>query len=271
MMPAIANFKLLSKSLAVLLFSLSLITSSAAGIIPPRIESQSRENGNPSKPSPRRFGFVLPRAFDAVDIFGPIEILQALSRQTHLELALLGRTLEPVTTEPANAAMNKFNSSFWPRIVPTHTFADSPALDVLFVPGGAAARSPDLGPEIAYVRDVFPSLRYLITICTGAGIAAQAGVLDGHRATTNKAAWDEITAMGPNVKWVSPARWVEDGKVWSSSGVASGIDLTFEFVKQKYENGTAIAQMIAGRIEHVIVSDWRDDPFADQFNVPPSN
>lgn len=136
-----------------------------------------------------------------VDVFGPLEVLQNLAFETHLELALLARTLEPVTTEPSYAGMNKHNSSFWPRVLPTHTFADSPALDVLVVPGGLAARSPDLDPELAYIRDVFPSLQYLITICTGAGIAAKAGVLDGYRATTNKAAWEETTAMGPNVKW----------------------------------------------------------------------
>ena len=72
---------------------------------------------------------------------------------------------------------------------------------MLLVPGGAAARSPDLGTEIEFIRAVFPKLQYLITICTGAGIAAQAGVLDGRRATTNKAAWGVITAMGREVRW----------------------------------------------------------------------
>ncbi len=97
--------------------------------------------------------------------------------------------------------MNKFNSSFFPTVVPTHTYADNPPIDVLLVPGGAASRSPDLGPEIEYIRKIFPRLKYLITICTGAGIAAQAGVLDGYRATTNKAAWNTMVAMGPKVKW----------------------------------------------------------------------
>jgi len=57
----------------------------------------------------------------------------------------------------------------------------------------------------------------------------------------------------------------------SPDQVTSGIDLAFEFVKKKYDNGTAIANFIAGNMEHVIVSDWREDPFADQFDVPPSN
>jgi transcriptional regulator GlxA family with amidase domain len=155
-----------------------------------------------------------------IDVFGPLNILQGLSRQTQLDLFLLSRTLDPVTTEPVSAMMNRFNSSFFPVIVPTHTFADAPPIDVLVVPGGAAARSPDLGPELAYIQKVFPSLQYLITICTGAGIAAQSGVLDGHRATTNKAAWAQITPMGPKVKWyvlLTLCRHTQKNKVTNNS------------------------------------------------------
>jgi putative intracellular protease/amidase len=142
---------------------------------------------------------MLPRAFSVMDVFGPLEIFQALSRQTHLELFLLSRSLDPATTEPEH--MKHGNSSFFPTVNPTHTYANAPPIDVLVVPGGMGSRSPDLGPEIEYIQKVFPDLKYLITICTGSGIAAQAGVLDGHRATTNKAAWESMTAKGPNVKW----------------------------------------------------------------------
>ena len=195
MMPAISTA---TAGLTLLLYSLSLINTAAGGPL-----SQGADNriATPPQLGPRRIGVLLPRAFSVLDVFGPLEILQALSRQTQLELSLLGRTLDPATTEPVSAAMNKFNSSFFPAVVATHTYADNPPIDVLIIPGGAAARSPDLGPEIEYIRKVFPRLEYLITICTGAGIAAQAGVLDGHRATTNKAAWDSMVAMGPKVKW----------------------------------------------------------------------
>lgn len=218
MMPALPSVKHLAKGLTVLLASLSLANPATAGALPPRSDSKSCGNGmcniaraipetshqpragNDAEP-PRRIGFLLPRAFDIIDIFGPFEVFQALSRKTHLDMFMLARTLEPVKTEPVAASMNQFNSSFYPTFNPTHTFADNPPLDVLVVPGGAAARSPDLGPEIEYIKKVFPSLKYFITICTGAGIAAQSGVLDGHRATTNKAAWNTMTPMGPKVKW----------------------------------------------------------------------
>lgn len=263
-LPSVGHF---AKSLTVLL-SLSLVNPAVGGSLP-RTDSKSCDNS--PKDSPRHFGFLLPRAFDILDVFGPLEVFQAVARRTQLQLYLLSRTLDPALTSPVNAAMNPFNSSFFPQLLPTHTYDDNPPIDVLVVPGGAAARSPDLGPEIDYIKRTFPQLKYFITICTGAGIAAQSGVLDGHRATTNKSAWNVTTAYGPNVKWVSPARWVEDGKVWSSSGVTSGIDLAFEFVKQKYENGAEIADTVAGNMEHRITTDWRDDPFADKYNVPVSN
>lgn len=53
--------------------------------------------------------------------------------------------------------------------------------------------------------------------------------------------------------------------------MTAGIDLAFEFIKQKYENGTAIAEAISGSTEHTIITDWRDDPWADKFNVPRQN
>ncbi|KAK0654557.1 dj-1 family protein, partial [Cercophora samala] len=173
----------------------------------------------PQEP-PTHYGVLLIRAFELMDIYGPLDILQLLAHNRHLTLTLLSRTLHPVTTSPSSPQMNPHRSLFWPSLTPTHTLSSPPPnLQVLLIPGGPGARSPDLGPELAFIRQIFPKLQYLITICTGAGIAAQSGVLDGRRATTNKAAWAAVTAMGPKVKWVAPARWVEDGKAWSSSGV----------------------------------------------------
>jgi len=119
--------------------------------------------------------------------------------------------------------MNPANASFWPVLVPDATFADDLDLDVLIVPGGIGMRNPNItrkGGAADFIARTVPKVQYLWTICTGAGIAAQAGVLDGKHATTNKAAWGDITPLGPKVLWVSPARWVVDGNVWTSSGVS---------------------------------------------------
>jgi putative intracellular protease/amidase len=168
----------------------------------------------------RNVGVVLFQAFDMIDVFGPLDPLQLLSLGAQqLNLHLIAETLDPVTTAPI--AMNKFNSSFFPVIPPTNTFDDDLDLDLLIVPGGPGARNPNLQAVTGYIAKMYPKVKVLMTICTGAGVAARAGVLDGHMATTNKNAWAIMKEMGPKVNWVSPARYVIDGKVWSSSGVSS--------------------------------------------------
>jgi transcriptional regulator GlxA family with amidase domain len=133
--------------------------------------------------------------------------------------------------------------------VPTHTFQTAPPLDVLIVPGGIGSRGPPsfVDPIIAFVKERYPTLQYLITVCTGAGIAARAGVLDGKHATTNKRAWAETTALGPKVKWVPQARWVNDGNIWTTSGVAAGTDGFLAFLEAIY--GSAATKTVSNGME----------------------
>lgn len=176
----------------------------------------------------RNFGIVLFRGFDMIDVFGTLDPLQLMAHSTQqMNLFLLSHSLDPVTTETSAAAMNPHNSSFWPVVPPTHTFDDAIAsnldIDVLIVPGGPGMRGPDdvLEPHMNFIRTMFPRVKIFMTVCTGSGLAARAGVLDGKLATTNKNAWAQMNEYGPRVNWVAPARYVIDGKVWSSSGVST--------------------------------------------------
>ncbi|RGP59186.1 hypothetical protein FLONG3_11259 [Fusarium longipes] len=214
----------------------------------------------------RSVGVVLFQAFDMIDVFGPLDPLQLMSLGVQkLNLHLIAETLDPVTTAPV--AMNKFNSSFFPTIPPTNTFNDELELDLLIVPGGPGARNPNLQAVTDYIAKMYPKVKILMTICTGAGVAARSGVLDGHMATTNKNAWSTMKDMGPKVNWVSPARYVVDGKVWSSSGVTSGLDLIFAFISTFW--GREQSEHIASIVEHV-PREATDDPFSKHFNIAPT-
>jgi putative intracellular protease/amidase len=112
-----------------------------------------------------------------------------------------------------------------PKLVATHTFDDAPALDVLLVPGGFGPVTLEQNNDTTiqtFLRYRFDQLEYLLSVCTGSAILASSGLLNGHRATSNKALWGWVTTHGENVTWVPSARWTEDGKIWTSSGVASG-------------------------------------------------
>ncbi|KAF7586246.1 hypothetical protein BBP40_009197 [Aspergillus hancockii] len=210
-----------------------------------------------TNPVPLRVGIALFPGFQALDAFGPLDCFNVLSWTHNLTLSILSSTLNPVTTKSPRSS-----AALGQSIVPTHTFASKPPLDVLLVPGGLGSRgsSQPVVEVIEYIRDVYPSLKYLITVCTGSGLAARAGVLDGRRATTNKMAWDEMTALGSNVEWVRQARWVPDGNIWTSSGVSAGIDVTLAWIEEVF--GKEVAEKIAHGMEYIRHEDPNDDPFA---------
>lgn len=148
-----------------------------------------------------------------------------------MTLAIIAHEIGPVSAKPpphrmtADGSLMDLGYVLQPTIMATHTFANAPALDVLLVPGGVGNRALEQTNDTSvedFVRLRFDQLDYLLSVCTGAMSLAKAGVLDGRRATTNKSAWDQVVGSGTNVTWVPSARWVVDGKVWTSSGVSSG-------------------------------------------------
>jgi transcriptional regulator GlxA family with amidase domain len=197
--------------------------------------STGTTNSSTTSPPPNKFAFLLFPSFEPLDLFGPYEALFTLARSHHLSLAWLAATLDPVSTAPKLASMNPLNSSAFLSVPPTHTFATAPEdIEVLLVPGGLGARSPDLNATLEYITAVYPKLKFLITVCTGAMVVAKTGLLNGVRATTNKAAWKSVVATEPRARWIPRARWAVDGKVWSSSGVSAGIDVTLAWIECLY-------------------------------------
>lgn len=87
-------------------------------------------------------------------------------------------------------------------------------------------------------------------------------MLDGKRATTNKATWARTTALGTNVSWIAKARWVADGNVWTSAGVSAGIDMTLAWMEEVF--GGEVAGKVADYMEYDRHSDSTWDPFAEK-------
>ena len=221
---------------------------------------------------PVNYGVIVYPAFQAIDVFGPLDALNMLSAKFPMNLSIIGKTLDPVSTKlPAKS--NPFKSKFSESVVPTHTFSSPPKhLDVLLIPGGLGVtnatdtKPSDIQEIIDYVKVTYPSLQYLITVCTGATIASRAGILDGKNATTNKALWNWAIQQGPEVNWISHARWVVDGNIYTTSGVSAGIDGTFAFIKDIY--GEDAAKSVANSLEYQRWLDPSNDPFADLYHIP---
>ncbi|KAF2732612.1 class I glutamine amidotransferase-like protein [Polyplosphaeria fusca] len=220
---------------------------------------------------PTHFGILLTPSIDPTDIFGPLGVLSALSMYYinstgKMHLSLLAPTLSHSTTNPPLA-----NLDFGADLVPTLTFdeyeagaSESGPLHVLLVPGGGGARM-NVSREIAFVKKVYPSLRYIISVCTGSTLLARAGVLDHRRATTNKKAWAWASSFGNNVSYQGAARWVRDGNVYTGSGVAAAIDTAYAFVGDVY--GEEVSRWVADASEYTRWENASFDPFAERWGV----
>lgn len=144
-------------------------------------------------PPPVKYAVALFPGFQLLDVAGPLDVLAVLAQQVPVEVSVLAATLAPVTSRTARSG------SVGQEIVPTHTFADAPDdVEVLLIPGGGGTRdAAATQPLVDYAARAYPKLRYLLTVCTGAALAARAGLLDGKRATTNKLAFDWVSCPLP--------------------------------------------------------------------------
>lgn len=199
----------------------------------------------PSGPK-KKLGMVLFDGFELLDVFGPLEMFAML--KDRVEIVMIAQQAGPVKSGAGPAAVADIG------------FADAPKLDIVMIPGGIGTRREVGNPAfMSAISALVQATPQVATICTGSGVLAKTGLIDGVRATSNKMAWKWATAQGAKVVWVPQARWVEDGKFTSSSGISAGTDMALGLIAKLY--GKEMAQWVAHRAEYR----WHDDPTDDPF------
>ena len=125
--------------------------------------------------------------------------------------------------------------------VETEAFDDS-HFDTILVGGstGLVAATPGL---IAYVQNALAKSRRLASICTGAYVLAEAGILDGRRATTHWAHARALQKRFPRVRMEEDRIFITDGPVWTSAGMSAGIDLALSMVEK--DLGAEVARLVS--------------------------
>lgn len=180
---------------------------------------------------------VLIVIFDGVqslDVTGPLEVFaganltQAEDRHPRYRIRIGSVEGLPV------------RSSSGLRMLPDVGLADAGGADLIIVPGGAGTKAGD--PRlVAWLREHGPRAKRLMSVCTGAFLLAEAGLLDGRRATTH---WDHCGSLArrfPQVAVDPDPIFVRDGHVATSAGVTSGIDLALSLVEDDLGRDVALA------------------------------
>ena len=206
---------------------------------------------------PLTLGAVLYEGFELLDMFGPLEMFTALPPEI-LQVVMVAESKGPVIAgSMANSPM--------PTCMADYGFDDAPELDLILVPGGVGTIA-ELENEktLSFLRDRTGKAQITSSVCSGSALLAKAGLLDGHRATSNKMFFNLAVMQSDRVDWVETARWVDDGKFVTSSGVSAGIDMALAIIARLFGNETAEA--IAIGAEYTWHREADVDPFVQNLN-----
>jgi transcriptional regulator GlxA family with amidase domain len=181
----------------------------------------------------QRIGFVVFPGFQVMSLaaLSVFEFASLTVGETHYDVTLVSETGGPVGT---SLAMR----------IETQPF-DASAFDTLIFAGGAGI-APVTEGLLAFARRGLGAARRIAGVCTGAFVLAEAGVLDGRRATTHWRYARDLQARFPKIRVEEDRIFIIDGPVWTSAGMTAGIDLALAMVEK--DLGAETARTVARKL-----------------------
>ena len=150
-------------------------------------------------------------------------------------------------------------------VTPKYSFANCPKPDVLVLPGG------DVDPSLAnpavmkWVKTQSAEARYVMSVCNGAFFLAEAGLLDGQKATTFYGMIDDLQKVAPKCLVVSDQRFVDNGKFMTTAGLSSGIDGALHLIEKIAGYGVAQQAALSMEYNWLPNSGYARASFADKY------
>jgi putative intracellular protease/amidase len=193
--------------------------------------------------------FVFP-GVQVIDFAGPFEVfMQARSR-----VYTVGEKPDPIKTAGGLT------------ITPEYTFENAPKPDVLVLPGGDSVFEQIKNPvALKWIAETAKTTQQTLTVCSGAFLAAKAGLLDRRSATTFYGLLDYLRETSPATKVVWDKKYVDGGNVVTSAGLSSGIEGSLYVVSKVL--GMGHAQSVALNMEY----NWNPDSTYARAMFPDMN
>lgn len=165
---------------------------------------------------PKLVAVVVHQNVEMLDFAGPVEVFAAARREDGkpaFRVKLVG---------PGKEAVRPTGLTAW--ITPDYAIADCPQPAVLVIPGGATNVLTRDRAFLDRVQELAPKCEVVLSVCTGAFVLADLGLLDGKQATTHHSALDALRKRYPKVEVVENRKFVDTGLCVTAAGVSSGIE-----------------------------------------------
>jgi transcriptional regulator GlxA family with amidase domain len=184
-------------------------------------------------PSSRRIVVVAVPPIDELDLVGPLHVFNSVNR-------LAGRTIYTIEVVTNANRMTVEGEGGVLTFIARHHFrrVEGPCDTVLLV-CGLGTRSIRDRALSSWLRKMSGEVRRLGAVCVGAFLLAEAGLLDGRRATAHWKFGRELQARYPTVRVEHDPIWVKDGNIYTSAGTSAGIDLALAWVEEDCGAGLA--------------------------------
>lgn len=209
--------------------------------------------GSNSAPPPRRYHFLLLNRFTLISFAAAIEPLRLanrLSGQKLYEWRLLAE--DPTGANCSNGA----------RITPDAGLSDTRPEDTILVCGGIDIAQAATRPVLAWLRREARRGTRLGALCTGAWVLAEAGLLQGHRATIHWENQDGFAEKFPDVTLIRSV-FVDDARCVTAAGGTAAIDLMLSQIAR--DHGAALASQVADQLIHSVIRNAHDQ---QRLSVP---
>jgi transcriptional regulator GlxA family with amidase domain len=198
----------------------------------------------------RTIGIFVFDDVELLDLAGPYEVFTCASR--------VHARMNPHTEAPFNVlTIGEFAKPARARagldVLPGASFAAHTTVDVLVVPGGVVTAELTKPEVIEWIAGTASSSELITSVCTGAFLLAQAGLLTNKRATTHWEDMDDLQAMFPQVHVQPQRRWVRDGNTVTSGGISAGIDMSLHLVE------TLVSRELALRTARQMEYAWNEN------------
>ena len=193
----------------------------------------------------KRVGILVFPDVEVLDFCGPFEVFSVTRLNEER------RRQEPSPFEPVLVAETKATvvATGGLKVIPDYTIDACPPLAILVVPGGWGTRTEIKNVRLLqWLAERSKEIETLTSVCTGAMLLGQAGLLDGRHATTHWASLDWMRTSFPAVTVEEKLHVVEDGDVITSAGISAGIDMALRVVARYH--GEAVARATARHMEY---------------------
>ncbi|MGV7211199.1 DJ-1/PfpI family protein [Oxalobacteraceae bacterium A2-2] len=174
----------------------------------------------------RTVGIYVFEDVEVLDFAGPYEVFTCAAR---VAAGLSPHTPPPFRVRTIAEDLAPLRARAGLAVLPEASMASHPPLDVLIVAGGVVERELGKRQVLDWLAATAARCEVTASVCTGALLLAEAGLLDGRQATTHREDMDALRRY-PGVRVRTDRRWVDEGRIVTSGGISAGIDMSLHLV-----------------------------------------